>query len=214
MRKLFFLLALSAIGLLMVPIFLSTAQISKHLSKQHFNNGDIIFQSSNCRQCEAVKLATHSDISHCGILFEEKGQWYVLEAVEPVQVVTLSSWIARGDGKHYSIKRLKKEFNQLNDQKIKEMKAFGKKLVGKHYDIYFNWDNDQIYCSELVWKIYNEAANIEICTLKKLKDFDLNKPLVKQMMKERYGNKIPFEESMIAPSDLFKSAKLELVDKQ
>jgi len=39
-----------------------------------FQNGDIIFQTSESQQCEAVRIATNSKFSHCGILFIEKGK--------------------------------------------------------------------------------------------------------------------------------------------
>jgi hypothetical protein len=32
------------------------------------------------------------------------------------------------------------------------------------------------------------------------------------MMKERYGNHIPFDEAVVAPSDIFFSEQLELVE--
>lgn len=42
------------------------------------------------------------------------------------------------------------------------MKQIGEKFKGKPYDIYFEWSDDKIYCSELVWKIYKHALDIEI----------------------------------------------------
>ena len=192
------------------PVLYTNAQINKSFGKTIYKDGDIIFQKSHSRQAEAVKLATHSDISHCGILFNEDGEWKVLEAVEPVQIVPLSSWISREEG-HYTIKRLKKEHNTLNDARISSMLSTGKKWTGKHYDIYFNWNDDQLYCSELVWKLYHMATGIEICSPRKLKEFDLSNPFVKMMMNERYGKNIPYNENMVAPSDLFDSKKLELV---
>lgn len=212
MKKLCLLAMLIIALVFAVPFLYTNAQVTKHISKQQYQQGDIIFQSSHSRQCEAVKMATHSDISHCGMLFKENDQWYVIEAVEPVQIVSLNSFIARGIDAHYKVKRLKKAYNQLTDATIDAMMTLGKKWIGKHYDIYFGWGNDQLYCSELVWKLYHDAARIDLCELRKLKDFDLSQPLVKEMMNERYGNNIPNDENMVAPSDLFNSPKLELVD--
>ena len=48
-------------------------------------DGDIIFQSSNSPLSIAIQLATKSKYSHCGIIFKEKGAWYVYEAVQPVR---------------------------------------------------------------------------------------------------------------------------------
>ena len=57
------------------------------------------------------------------------------------------------------------------------MKSIGKKYNGKNYDIYFEWSDDRIYCSELVWKMYKEATGIEIGEIQKLSDFDLRNSL-------------------------------------
>ena len=214
MRKLFYLAIICVATLFLAPYVFTNAQIKKHIKHKTYQDGDIIFQSSKSRQCEAVKLATHSNISHCGMLFQEEGNWFVIEAVEPVQIVSLSSFIARGEDKHYTIKRLKSIYNQLDDAKISSMNQLGKRWIGKHYDIYFSWNNDEIYCSELVWKLYHDGAQIDLCALKKLKDYDLSSPLVKTMMNERYGKNVPLNEEMVAPSDIYNSDKLELVDQQ
>jgi hypothetical protein len=179
-----------------------------------FQNGDIIFQTGNSPQCEAVKLATHSDISHCGILFQEEGAWYVLEAVEPVSVISFQQFIQRNPGSPYSVKRLKSSYLPLSDTQWNQMQAMGKSWIERHYDIYFNWSDAQLYCSELVWKLYERAVHIELCSLKELREYDLSSPMVKQIMASRYGDSIPLSEKMVAPSDLFQSDKLELVHQE
>lgn len=197
--------------LAITPHFISVGKTKKHIAKTEYKVGDIIFQSSTSRQCEAVKMATHSDISHCGLLFEDKGRWYVLEAVEPVQVTTLASFIHRGTGQHYSVKRLKTGYS-LSDDIKKQLIANGKKWIGKHYDIYFNWSDSELYCSELVWKLYHDIAKLDLCKLRPLRDYDLKDNLVGEMMHERYGDKIPYNENMVAPSDIYNSPMLEMVD--
>jgi uncharacterized protein YycO len=169
--------------------------------------GDVIFQTTGGEQGEAIMLATKSKYTHCGILFKDKNKWYVYEAIQPVQVNTLEDFIERGDGEHYVVKRLKGP----STLPIEKMKAAAKTYLGKDYDIFFNWSNEEIYCSELVYKIYSEGAGIEICYKKYLKDYDLSNPNVKALMKKRYGNKIPLNEMMIAPSTIFESAQMELV---
>lgn len=175
-------------------------------------NGDIIFQSTHSRQCEAVKLATHSEYSHVGIIFKDEGEWMVYEAVQPVKKTPLKEWIQHGENSHYVVKRLKNSKKILTSKMIEEMKEIGEANMGKDYDIYFNWSDDEIYCSELVWKMYDEAADVHIGELKQLKDFDLSSNSVRTIMSERYGTSIPLEEKVIAPSDLFESTKLRLID--
>lgn len=209
--KFFGIVGVAIFLILSLPRVYSLQKIKKHVTSHTYQDGDIIFQSSNSRQCQAVKLATHSDISHCGMLFNKNGDWFVLEAVEPVQVIPLLDFVKRGEGWRYTIKRLKTD-QKLSETQKRNMHTLGESLVGKHYDIYFGWTDDEIYCSELVWKLYYQAAGIELCKTKKLKDFDLTNPLVVEMMKERYGNHIPFDEAVVAPSDIFFSEQLELVE--
>ena len=38
----------------------------------------------------------------------------------------------------------------------------GRQLEGKHYDFWFEWSDERIYCSELVWKIYRRGLGIEL----------------------------------------------------
>lgn len=168
-------------------------------------DGDMIFQSSISPQCKAVQLATHSPYSHCGLIFHEQGKPYVLEAVQPVTVTSLTDWIARGKNKHYVVKRLKEADKVLSAEVFAKMKGIGEGFLGKNYDATFEWSDSRIYCSELIWKIYKRGAGIEVGKLEKLKDFDLSSAEVKSKLKERYGNHIPLEETVISPASIFNS---------
>jgi len=75
----------------------------------------------------------------------------------------------------------------------------------------FEWSDDKIYCSELIWKIYQRATGIELGELEKLSDFDLSNETVKQKMNERYGEKIPMDEIVISPKSIFESKLLTTV---
>ena len=88
------------------------------------------------------------------------------------------------------------------------MKAIGDKYKGKHYDLYFEWSDDKIYCSELVWKIYKEAVGIELGKLTTLGDFDLSHPLVQAKIKERFKGDLPLNELVISPAAMFESTEL------
>ena len=91
------------------------------------------------------------------------------------------------------------------------MKQEGEQFRGKNYDLTFEWTDNKIYCSELIWKIYQRATGVEIGTLEKLSSFDLTSPVVQAKMKERYGNKIPLDEWVISPEAIFNSELLRVV---
>ncbi len=149
-----------------------------------------------------------------GIIYINDGKYYVYEAIQPVKLTPLDEWIKRGENEHFIIKRLKNSKSILTKEKMQKLKKAGEKYNGKNYDIYFEWSDDKIYCSELVWKMYKEATGLEIGKLEKLKDFDLTDKIVKSKITERYGNNIPMNEPVISPESMFNSELLNTVYSQ
>ena len=171
--------------------------------------GDILFQSNISPQCQAIKAATHSPYTHCGMILKKDGALYVYEALEPVMYTPLDEWVARSN-KHYVAKRLK-DTSLVTPAVIAKMKKAGEKYRGKHYDPYFEWSDERIYCSELVWKLYKETTGLELGVPLPLSSYYLSSDIVKKTMAQRYGNKIPLNEKMIAPSGIFESGLLMTV---
>lgn len=210
---------LSALIICMLSLAVSTiahsnakaAETIVSINYEDLQEGDIIFQTLNSPLSQAIQLATKSKYSHCGIIFKEKGALYVYEAVQPVRSTPLEQWIAEGQGGKFVIKRLANAKQVLTPSAISKMKQAGKKFMGKDYDGTFEWSDERIYCSELVWKIYKTGAGIEVGKLKKLKDFDLSSEAVKAKLKEHYGNNIPLNEPVISPVAIFDSPLLVTV---
>jgi hypothetical protein len=175
-------------------------------------NGDIIFQTPISRQSKAIQIATKSKYSHCGIIFwlDTASKWYVLEAVQPVKWTLLEKWISRDEGGHYVIKRNDTD-PPIPDEMLLKLNSIGDKYLGKPYDFAFCWTDDKIYCSELVWKCYKELTGLDFGNLQQLSDFDLSDKIVKQKLKERYGDKIPLNEMVISPVAIFNSNLLKTI---
>ena len=186
-------------------------EVKKLADQDEIKNGDLIFQTSLSPQSNAIQLATKSKYSHCGLIYKDGNDFYVFEAVQPVQRTQLDKWIARGQDGKYVIKRLKNADQVLTPTTLIKMKQVGDQFNGKNYDSTFEWSDDRIYCSELIWKIYQRATGIEIGKLEKISDFDLTNEAVKKKMKERYGDKIPTEEIVISPASIFDSELLKTV---
>jgi len=183
-------------------------EVKKLADKEEIKNGDLIFQTSLSGQSNAIQLATKSKYSHCGLIYKDGNDCYVFEAVQPVKRTSLDSWIARGQDGKYVIKRLKNADQVFTPTTLIKMKQVGDQFNGKNYDRTYEWSDDRIYCSELIWKIYERATGIEIGKLEKLSNFDLTNEAVLKIMKERYGNKIPTEEIVISPASIFDSELL------
>ena len=177
---------------------------------QQYRDGDIIFQSSPSRQSAAIEEATQSPYSHCGIIFYENNVAYVYEAVQPVGKRRLDEWIESGVNAEFVVKRL--DTVQLTENKIKALKNYAIEQFGKNYDGKFNWSDKEMYCSELVYKCYWNACQIKLATPRPLREFNIDGPIVRKIMKERYGNDIPYDEPMISPDQLVNSRLLITVN--
>jgi hypothetical protein len=188
----------------------SRSQTSRNYDKDKFENGDIIFQTSLSSQSKAIQIATNSEYSHCGIIFDE-GQLLVYEAVQPVKMTPLQEWIARGKNGKFILKRLKNPKPLENPENYKRFCDAANVFFHKDYDLAFDWSDDKGYCSEVVWKTYKNGLGIELCKLEHLKDFNLSNPAVKAKLAERYGNKIPYNQLVISPKAIFESKLLETV---
>ena len=169
-------------------------------------DGDIVFQETDSNQAKAVKAATGSRWSHVGMVFHQDGKPMVIEALQPVRITPLSKFIARNPSSFYAM-RLKDSHKEINDNTIARAKSYCDEQLGKNYDFKFRWSDDKIYCSELVWKIYKEAADIELCKPRIFKEYNLTHPTVERIIKQRYGSikNLPLNELLVAPSDLAQS---------
>ena len=201
---------LAAVFFYYSPIY-SVPSSSAGENESQIKDGDIIFQTSNSGQSKAIQLATQSKYSHCGIIYIENGRRMVYEASKVVTVTSFDTWTSGGINGSFVIKRLKNADDILTPAVLKKMKQEGEKFKGRGYDGLFGWSDEKIYCSELVWKIYKRGAGIEVGKLEKLKDFDLSSDVVKNTMKQRYGNNIPLHETVVSPKAVFESDLLETI---
>jgi hypothetical protein len=174
-------------------------------------DGDIIFQKSKSAQSVAIQRATHSPYSHMGVILHRGAKPYVFEAFGTVRYTSLQSWISRGVDGRYVVKRVRPSVARVTPSVLKRARALVREMQGKPYDLTFEWSDTRIYCSELVWKLYERAMAIRIGELQKLRDFDLSDAAVRAKLRERYGDRVPLEEPVISPAAMFDSPLLEQV---
>ena len=197
--------------LLAVPLLVALAAV--HLSAQsptqvkdaEWQDGDILFQGSISPQCKEIEQATGSPWTHCALVFTDANGPYVIEAVQPVRRTELKAWLARGRNGVYVAKRLKQP---LEPAAVQRMKAEAAKYMGRDYDAYFQWDDERIYCSELVWKIYQQGAGIEVGEIERFGDMDLSGKEARMILDDRFGQAVPKDEQVVTPASIFRSPLL------
>ncbi|WP_028456213.1 YiiX family permuted papain-like enzyme [Chitinilyticum litopenaei] len=188
-----------------LPFFLFTLAAPAFAVLPDVQDGDLVFHTSRSTQSLAVQRATGSKYSHMGMVFLKHGQPYVLEAVSTVRYTPLAEWAARGKGGKLVAKRLKAG---LSPAQAARLRKEAERYLGKSYDLTFEWSDQRIYCSELVWKSYERALGIRLGETQKLRDFRLDDPAVAAKLRERYGKAVPLAETVISPAAMFSADNL------
>lgn len=191
---------------LMAILATSSLAVANDANSFLLQEGDIVFSSSRHGQGEAIIAATASPYTHCGIVFNQDGKLMVLEAVQPVGVTTLGNFVSLSAPGTFTAKRLRTTVTPSLYQKAR---AWATGQIGRNYDPRFLWDDTNLYCSELVWKIYQKAG-VELCPPRKFGDYDLDNPAVKKIINQRFGGieRVPMNEKVVAPSDIAASPLL------
>lgn len=174
---------------------------------QNFKNGDIIFHTSKSSQSKMIQEVTESKYSHVGIIYIKDGETYVMEAVQPVKVTPLNVFINRGVNSEYTVMRYK---GNLSEQDLSKMYEYGSSQLGKNYDLKFQWNDKTMYCSELVYKIY-ESVGVELCDKNTFSDYNLSSEEVRTAIKNRYKTELDMNEVVVTPVDLSESNLLYTV---
>jgi cell wall-associated NlpC family hydrolase len=186
-----------------------------------FQDGDIVMIRSYSYNANAIEAVTGSRFTHCGIIFREGNRWIVYEGAGRQGHLSLEKWVAFESAKHkphWRVLRLKDHAKRLDGTAIRDLKQTAAKLHNTRYDHGFSWDypkgaGETVYCSELIWKAYQEALGIQLCPLRRMDSFPLNAEAARILNSElcknsRGGREVSPSERVVAPGDIAASALL------
>lgn len=89
------------------------------------------------------------------------------------------------------------------------MVAAAQNYLGRPYDTRYQWDDDRIYCSELVEKAFQQSSGFPLGRTVRLGD--LNWRPYRHTIEHYEGGPPPLDREMITPRDLARSEQLSLV---
>lgn len=174
-----------------------------------WQQGDIIVQEGKSNQAAMIKHASNSPWTHVGVVLKDAdGSTRVLEAVQPVRLVSTKAFLRRT--KNYKVLRMKEPIVVTKEVK-QRAQQFLRKNLNKNYDVKFMWGDDKMYCSELVWKCYHQVLGIELCKTRTFESYNLKHPEVVKVINKRFGSvkSIPKDHKIVAPSDIADSTLLQ-----
>ncbi|OVE82501.1 hypothetical protein BVY03_00805, partial [bacterium K02(2017)] len=159
---------MSLIKIMVLCLLLCIAIPSISQAKVEFKEGDIVFQHIPSKLGAVIADVSNSDYSHVGIVVNKNGILNVLEAIGPVKYTSINEWIHQGFNNEYTQLRLQPKYHHVIKPAINE----AKKLLGKPYDLQYELDEKKIYCSELIYKAFKRAANLELGKIERLKELN------------------------------------------
>ena len=170
--------------------------------------GDVVFQSlPYSRLVTAIEGATRSPFSHCGIVAKQDGRWVVYEAFKPVGPTPLGEFIGRGRNGAFAVYR----FRAPHQQHIPQVLANVREYRGRPYDERYRLDDDAaaIYCSELIYLAYQDAAGEQLGKLVTLGE--LKWQPYTELIERIENGPPPLDRKIITPRDLASAPQLEKV---
>ncbi|MDZ7616924.1 MAG: YiiX/YebB-like N1pC/P60 family cysteine hydrolase, partial [Patescibacteria group bacterium] len=169
--------------------------------------GDVVFQSlPYSRLVRAIEGATRSPYSHCGVVAKRDGRWVVYEAYDGVSATPLREFLFRGRNQGFAVYRLKEDRQQYVPAMLECVQSY----LGRPYDVRYRFDDEAIYCSELIFKAYRTATGgEELGTV--VKFGDLNWKPFEETVQHYEPGPVPLDREMITPKDLALAPQLELV---
>jgi hypothetical protein len=167
--------------------------------------GDIVFQSlPHSPMVDMIEGATQSRCSHCGIVAKSDGRWVVIEAIGLVKETPLGEWIAHGRDGWFAAYRLDSAFSAQVPAVISEARRF----LGRPYDIHYQFNDDSIYSSELVFKAIKAATGQSVGKIQRLADLNW-RPYASYIC--TIEQEIPLDREMITPRALTEAPELKKV---
>src|SRR5262249_38863899 len=121
------------------------------------HNGDIVLQASKSGMSDSIQRATRSPYTHVGVVEVSPKGVYVIEAISPVSRTPFEKWRAKGRDGHLTVMRA-----HLPPHALDAVVSAARTQLGKPYDTRYAWDDERVYCSELVVKAFERGAHLEL----------------------------------------------------
>ncbi len=115
---------------------------------------------------QAIEGITQSHYSHVGVLHLRKGKWTVIEACASGVIYTpFEKWKRIGRDERWAAYRLKPKYRPLIPKFLKNLHSH----AGKPYDFKYEFTDDKLYCSELVFHAWKKTTHKNMGKIVKIK---------------------------------------------
>jgi hypothetical protein len=180
-----------------LPIDLMTRE--KPPFRISFRDADVIFQEAQGEVADEISAITKSQMSHCGLIVTKDGRVFVLEASGNVALTPLAEWVRRGKSEKFALFRAR----DLTEEKSLLIVKKAMEFIGRPYDSHYEWGDDKLYCSELVYKAYDKGAGIKLAELQPISalEYKGHEDYIKNML----GGELHLDRKVLTPVSIYNS---------
>jgi hypothetical protein len=135
----------------------------------------------------------------------QNGNWLVYEALDGVEATPLKEFIFRGRNHGFAVFRLKPAHQDHVSKTVENVRSY----LGRPYDARYRMDDEKIYCTELIFKAYQDASGEQLGKLVCLSD--LNWRPFQDTIQHFEGGPVPLDREMTTPKDMAHASQLQPV---
>lgn len=153
---------------IIITLFFSILTTRAQDIKNKLKEGDLVFQDLDCGPlCDAIEAVTEGyqqrDFSHVAIIIKENKRLRAIEAIgTEVRTISIDSLFQRTpNANKFLVMRLNEEYQSYCSGISKKAMQY----IGKKYDDRFIMNNDSLYCSELVYEVFNSTIKTQLFNL-------------------------------------------------
>lgn len=173
--------------------------------------GDIVFIATPNFIYRRIARDTESKASHVGIVFYDQQQgWLVAESRVPLACYTpLAHFLARSDAGWYAIRRYQ---NGLTPEQVECLRQACDARMGIAYEPGFSYESKRLFCSKLVYEVYQEALGISIGELETLDQICKKSGQISLLFwRLWFLGRIPWQRLTITPASQLNSPLLQTI---
>jgi uncharacterized protein YycO len=169
------------------------------------HEADVVLQTSGSARSALIQRASGSPYSHVGLVELAPDGVFVVEAISPVSRTPIEAWAARGKGHVVTVLRPVGLDAAARQQVVETAKGW----LGRPYDARYAWDDERLYCSELVVKAFARGARLEVGRQQRVKDLQVT---TEELAWARSLDVDP-EQRLVTPGSLVSDPHFEVVAK-
>ncbi len=183
---------------------------SNALKSQVLHDGDVVFITLPTQPSNVVMPLGKTNYNCMGVIFIENDKPVVYYTSSSLQKCDLAHFLKQSENGRYTIKRVS-DTSLLSDEVVATMRVYASVKLGMPYDTKVSWQDEALYNTEFVWKLYKSCVGLPLCQPKAMKQLKTRQATLVEAMVQQMGEQV-LNEKIVIIGDIYKSDALMDID--